>query len=218
VVTNGSGFPTANGRQSIIRSVGEALDQIERCAELVGDNQEVQALLDAASDKLRRTMRDLRRELSPLGEVALDARDLRASLHALVAQAQQVLGMQVEAYLDEAVSRALPPDQACHLLHVVREALANAILHAGAARMALRAQVENGRLVIRLSDDGCGFDVRAARAAVRGGLALMHQHAAAANGLLQVESVPGAGTIVTLTVDQRPFDVGLTYSVRQRGD
>lgn len=197
---NAPGFPTANGRQSILRAVSEALDQIERCAELAGDNQEVQALLDAASDKLRRTMRDIRHELSPFGDVLLDGRDLRGGLEALASYARQALGAPLETFMDEAIRQALPPVQAVHVLQIVREALSNAIVYAGATRMALRAEVENGRLVIRLSDDGCGFDVKGARTTARGGLAGMQQRADAARGVLQVESAPGAGTIVTLTV------------------
>lgn len=202
-VINAPGFPTANGRQSILRSVSEALEQIERCAEVAGDNQEVQALLDAAGDKLRRTMREIRRELSPLGDVLLDGRDLLGGLEALAAYARQVAGMPMETFMDEEIRQVLPAVQALHVLHIVREALSNAMLHAAATRMALRAEVENGRLVIRLSDDGCGFDVRAARAAHRGGLAAMQRRADAARGLLQVESAPNAGTIVTLTLPLR---------------
>lgn len=197
---NIASFPPSNGRQSILRAVGDALEQIERCAELAGDNQEVQALLDAAADKLRRTMRDLRRELSPLGEVLLDGRDLVGSLERLVSYARLVLGTPVESFIEEETGRALPPVQSGHVLQLVREALSNAMLHAAASRMALRAAVENQRLVIRLSDDGCGFDVTRARQLFQGGLALMQQRADAARGLIQVESAPGAGTIVTLTV------------------
>lgn len=193
-------FPPSNGRQSILRSVSEALDQVERCAELAGDNQEVQALLDTVGDKLRRTMRELRREMSPLGDVLLDGRDLHGSLERLVSYSRQVLGLPVESIMADGVGAGLPPEQAGNILQLVREALSNAMLHAGATRMALRAELENQRLVIRLSDDGCGFDVKGARRALNGGLAVMQRRAEAAHGLLQVESAPGAGTIVTLTV------------------
>lgn len=197
---NAPGFPSVNGRQSILRTIREALDQIERCAELAGDNQELQAQLDAAGDKLRLTMREIRREMTPLGDVLLDGRDLHCGLLGLTAYVKQTAGYPLETFLDEGIRRALPPVQALHVLHVMREALSNAVSHAGATRMALRAVVENGRLVVRLSDDGRGFDVRSVRAAARGGLATMQQRADAARGVLQVESAPEAGTIVTLTV------------------
>ncbi|MFZ5814053.1 MAG: sensor histidine kinase [Bacillota bacterium] len=196
-------FPSSNGRQAILRSVAEVLDQIERCAELVGDNQQVQALLDDAGDKLRRTIRDLRLQMSPLGDLPLDGRDLHGSLSRLVEHVRQALGIPMEAFLDPQIGMVLPAVESGHVLHLVREAVANAVQHAGATRMALRAEVENHRLVIRLSDDGRGFDVKAPRSPVQAGLSVMRQRAEAARGLLQVESAPGAGTIVTLTVPLR---------------
>lgn len=196
-------LPPSNGRESILRSVSEALAQIEHCAELAGDNQPVQALLDAAGDKLRRTVRDLRREQSPMGDVLLDGRDLKGSLERLAFYARQVVGIPLEAFIDEEVGQVLPPEQATHVLQAVHEALCNAVLHAGASRMALRAEVENHRLVVRLSDDGRGFDVERVRRSLQGGLAGMQQRADAARGLLQVESAPGAGSIITLTVPLR---------------
>lgn len=197
-------FPTANGRQAILRSVGDALRQIEQCAELAGENQELQALLDAAGDKLRRTMRDLRLELSPLGDLPLESRDLAGSLARLADHARQVMDVAVETFIDKQVGTALPPVQAGHVLQIVREALENAILHAGASRIALRAEVENRRLSLRLSDDGNGFDLRTAPAPDQGGLAAMRQRADAIRGLLSIQSAAGAGTIVTLMVPLRP--------------
>lgn len=201
-VSDALGFPAANGRQAILRSVDEALAQVERCAELVGDNQEVQLLLDSVGDKLRRTMRDLRQRLSPLGDVRLDGADLCGDLERMVAHARGVLDRPVEAFIDRSAAAALPRLQAGHVLHLVREALENAILHAGASRIALRVAVENGRLVVRLSDDGCGFPVRAPRP-LSPGLTVMQQRAESIQGLLAIDSAPGAGTIVTLTVPVR---------------
>ncbi|MFZ5826842.1 MAG: sensor histidine kinase [Bacillota bacterium] len=200
---NTPGFLPSNGRNSIVRSVTEALAQIEQCAELAGDNQQVQALLDSVCDKLRRTVRELRQEESPLGSVLLDSRDLKGSLERLTLYARQVLGAPLESFIDENIGQALTTAQATHVLQVVQEALCNAVLHAGASRMALRAEVEQNRLVVRISDDGRGFDVKRARRLFQGGLATMQQRVDAARGLLQVESAPGAGSIITLTVPLR---------------
>jgi len=176
---------------------------VERCTELVGENHEVQALLDAAGDKLLRCMRDLRHYLSPFAGVCLDGRDLYGSLERLAEYTREQLGAPLETFIDPNVAGALPPNQAIHVLHLVREALENAVLHAGAGRMALRAVVEKGRLVIRLSDDGLGFLVRETSSGPHEGLTAMQQRAESARGLLAVHSTPGAGTVVTLTVPVR---------------
>lgn len=187
-------------RRAIVRSVTEALREVERCAELVGDNQAAQALLDSAGDKLRRAVREVERALSPLNPLVVHGQDLHESLTRLAGYAQKAFGVALESYIDEAVAGALPPSQAGHVLQVVHEGLANAILHAGASRVALRATVEGRRLVIRLSDDGRGFDVRAVRLRGEGGLATMQRRTEDVGGMLSVVSAPAAGTIVTLTV------------------
>lgn len=198
-----AGFPAANARRAILKMLHEALSHLERCTELVGENQEVQGLLDAAGDRLRRCMRELRHYLSPFAGVLLDGRDLYGSLERLATYTRRTLGAPLEAFIDPGVSGALPPHQAGQVLQLVREALENALLHAGAGRMALRAEVENGRLVIRLSDDGLGFLVRGLRSGPHEGLAAMQQRAESVRGLLAVHSTPGAGTVVTLTVPVR---------------
>jgi signal transduction histidine kinase len=58
------------------------------------------------------------------------------------------------------------------------------------------------RLVV--SDDGCGFDPlpHAAQAQHGLGLAGMRERAALAGGRAEVDSRPGAGTTVTVTIPQ----------------
>lgn len=187
-------------RRAIVRSITEALCAVERCAELVGDNQAAQALLDSAGDKLRRVVRDVELAFSPLNPLVVHGQDLYAGLTGLAGYAQKAFGVELESYIDKAIAGAIPPAQANRVLQVVHEGLANALLHAGAKRVALRAVVEGRRLVIRLSDDGSGFDVRAVRLRGDGGLATMQRRAEAIGGMLSVVSSPAAGTIVTLTV------------------
>lgn len=198
-----AGFPARDARRAILKSLHEALAHVERCTELVGGNQEVQALLDAAGDRLRRCIRDLRHYLSPFAGVSLDGRDLYGSLERLAAYTREKLGAPLEAFIDPNVAGALPPNQAVHVLQLVREALENAVLHAGAGRMAIRAEVDSGRLVIRLSDDGLGFLVRDLGSGRHEGLLAMQQRAESVRGMLAVHSTPGAGTVVTLTVPVR---------------
>lgn len=191
-----------SGRQAVLRWAAEAAADLQRCAELVGDQQEVQALLDAAGDRLSRLTRVLRQELSPLGEVPLDPADLVGSLTLLVERASEQ-GAPAEFASEAAVQGALDSLQAGHVLQVAREALTNAMQHAGANRVAVRAEVAGQRLILRISDDGTGFDTRLPRVETQRGLSIMWQRAEALHGYLQVQSAPGAGTIVTLTVPLR---------------
>lgn len=187
-------------RTRLLDELHLAVSGIERCAETAGANQRVQALLDEAQDRLRRIARDLKAEVSPLGGAPTTAGDLHEGLQALIAHVRNASPLPVETRIDSAVRGLLPVPLSDHVLFVVRESLANAIQHAGASRLALRAAVESRRLVISVSDDGRGFVPGSPLSQRQQGLKKMQARADAVKGLLQIESAQGVGTIVTLTV------------------
>jgi CheY-like chemotaxis protein len=82
---------------------------------------------------------------------------------------------------------------------IFREALGNVRKHARASKATLRLEHRDGLIVISLTDDGVGS---ASLDAGTGhlGMATMRARADAEGGKLHIESVPGLGTIVTLTL------------------
>jgi signal transduction histidine kinase len=97
---------------------------------------------------------------------------------------------------------ALAPQQATHLLRIVREAISNIVRHAGArsARVALARRGENVRLEV--SDDGVGL---AARAEARLGMGLRHIEARARKlrGRASFDAAPNQGTRVAVEFPRR---------------
>ncbi len=95
----------------------------------------------------------------------------------------------------------VPPEVGTACFRIAQEALINVLRHARApsAEVVLARRGHELELVVR--DDGCGFDVAAARSrAVRGssvGLLGIHERAALAGGAVTVHSVHGSGTTVT---------------------
>ena len=77
---------------------------------------------------------------------------------------------------------------------VCREALDNAVRHSGARRIAVELAVRHARLIMRVTDDGRGFEPHASLL----GIARMREHARLAGGRLDVRSAPDAGTCVSL--------------------
>ena len=96
----------------------------------------------------------------------------------------------------------LSPRNVLHILRILQEALTNALKHAGATKIALSTGVDVAADValIRIVDDGAGFDAAAAPASsitTGRGLGNMHRRAQAVGGTLGIDS--GAqGTTVTL--------------------
>ena len=107
-------------------------------------------------------------------------------------------GPTVKSALDLPSPLLVAPAAAHGIGQVVREALTNAVRHANAAHIGLRATLSGGALAIEVRDDGAGFEVRAG--AVGHGLENMRLRAAAIGGTLSLESHVGTGTVVRLAV------------------
>ena len=89
----------------------------------------------------------------------------------------------------------LPPDTALALFRIAQEALTNVRRHAKATHATLALRVEPGALVLRIADNGIGFDqARLGRA--RHGLAGIAHRVQMLSGRLQVTSAPGKGTVI----------------------
>lgn len=115
---------------------------------------------------------------------------------------------------DTAVSLSFPQTQehvssrvARATLVVLTEALSNALRHASPTRVEVDLTVERGSVLLRVRDDGQGFDIRQVSEVGKSdqwprrcGLEIMHEFAEALGGKLAVSSVPGRGTQVTFHV------------------
>ena len=103
----------------------------------------------------------------------------------------------VVAFEDGAKERArsLRLEAAVALFRIAQEALNNVAKHAGAKRVRMSLSVRGLDAVISIIDDGCGFDVGAARPD-RWGMRTMRERAEAAGGRIDIFSAAGKGTSV----------------------
>ncbi|MEV0096407.1 GAF domain-containing sensor histidine kinase [Streptomyces sp. NPDC050738] len=153
---------------------------------------QVAALAAEAADELRAAVVELR----PAG---LDEDGLAATLRTQI----QVLDRAHEARVtfDSCQVRALPAAQEEALLRVAQEALHNALRHSGADRVDVVLDQSGRRTVLRVRDDGSGFEPRSVRSAGRHlGLVSMRDRASGVGGQLTVESAPGKGTTIEMEV------------------
>jgi signal transduction histidine kinase len=153
---------------------------------------QVAQLAAEAADELRAAVIELR-------PAALDEDGLLATLRAQA----QVLDRAHPARVtfDAQGVRALPAPQEEALLRVAQEALHNALRHAAPGLVAVSLTRRGIAAVLRVADDGAGFDPAAVRAAGRHlGLVSMRDRAAAVGGTLTVESAPGKGTVIEMEV------------------
>jgi signal transduction histidine kinase len=90
------------------------------------------------------------------------------------------------------------------LFRMIQEVIHNVIKHAEANTIYLKAQKENDRLVITISDNGKGFSENL----VSGGAGLhnLHNRAKMINAELTINSQPGMGTLVKISI--QPDTIG----------
>ena len=87
---------------------------------------------------------------------------------------------------------------AVHLYRIAQEAVHNAVEHGNATELQIELSSEHGDAVLRIRDDGRGFD--STRNSNGLGLRIMQYRAHRAGGWCSVVSQPGRGTIVTCRV------------------
>jgi signal transduction histidine kinase len=145
-------------------------------------------------------MRTLLVELRPAAIINTPLRELLETLRIAVAKGPD---LEIEAVL--AATPLLPPEAQVAMYRIAQEALNNIVKHSHChhARIALNLmppfaeQADSGQwsgtLVMRIADDGRGFDPAQA-APGRLGLASMRERAAEIGATLEVTSHPGDGT------------------------
>ena len=168
-----------DGAQQRLVALGMALRRVQR--RLDGDAEAVRALDDAV-DGVADAVRDLREIARGLRPGMLDD-GLGPALADLARRTP------LEVAVDAPEGR-LPPEIETAAYYVVSEALANAVKHAGATRVSVTARRDDGRLVVRVEDDGRGGAVPEPA----GGLAGLADRVAAHGGEMTLESRSHEGT------------------------
>jgi signal transduction histidine kinase len=94
----------------------------------------------------------------------------------------------------------LQPDIRHNIFLIVKEALNNALKHSSAKEVHLLVKVPDDTLEICIDDNGEGFVLNNGEISERRGLGNMRQRAETLGGTLSIESAPGKGTTIRLTV------------------
>jgi signal transduction histidine kinase len=87
---------------------------------------------------------------------------------------------------------------ATHLYRIAQEAVTNALKHAKPEHILIELGVENGHLVLKVADDGCGFDPPTSKTGM--GLKTMQYRAGLIGGNLSIAPVENGGTLLACIV------------------
>ena len=159
--------------------------------------------LEAASEAAQEGLMEARRSVWALAPHSLERGEgCAAALHAVVTR----LAPDAK-FIEHGNRRTLPVAMQAELLGVCREAVANAVRHAGAkANILVSVAYEADRVEMAISDDGAGFDALATEKSGGGrfGLWTMRERAARVGGQLDLTSQPGRGTRLSMVCPLAP--------------
>ena len=147
----------------------------------------------ATPDELQHTLRDALDQLKlsidainlPAGDVGALLANLRYRLEPRFAALDIALLWEVD---ELPLVAGLSHHDMRQLQYMLFEAISNVLQHAQASEMRLQGQMEQGDVVVRVVDNGKGFDVADASG---NGLVSLRQRAQAIQAALQMSSVPG---------------------------
>lgn len=180
--------------------VGVSL-QLEVVAQMLtrGEISSARDQVDATRVMVREGLDDARQSIWELR--AVSAKDSLPTRLGRVVQRAGERGLKAECRVG-GTYRELPAEVEEEILRIAAEAVANVVRHANASAVSVDLQYSPHRLVLRVVDDGCGFDV-AAVSATEGhfGLKGMQERAGTIDGRLKIDGLTGEGTSVTMEVN-----------------
>ncbi|WP_278277084.1 sensor histidine kinase [Sulfobacillus thermosulfidooxidans] len=154
------------------------------------------------NDRLREAINLLRQVLYDLQPIVLDEAGLAGGIDLLVRRWTEETG--IACTLNWPIPEAAWPlsaDDKVGVFRILQEALANIHKHAQATHVTLSAELTSEGLVIKLRDNGRGFDPAVMHPG-HYGLHTMAQRAALVGASWQLDTAPGKGTICRLLWDR----------------
>ena len=155
----------------------------------------MKALIEGAVASVRR----LATELRPL---MLDDLGLAPTIEWLVSDFSKRTGITVELSLPDSELEE-NAELSTALFRVLQESLTNVARHAGARHVRVELTCSDADVRLMVRDDGTGIGTRAENAPRSFGLLGMRERASMLGGELRIDSSPGAGTSIAMTVPRR---------------
>lgn len=168
--------------------------------------EEIRKIALRATEEIRHVMFKLR----PL---TLESQGLKAALEQLANETFKTHKQNVEVDVDQQVESYLDVSQQGTLFQLIDEAVGNARKHAQASiiRVIVKLDMERHLIIARVMDNGQGFDVNKAGGEVgHFGMTNLKDRAQLLNGMLDIKSTIGRGTVISVTIplapDNRPIE------------
>ncbi len=202
------------GRKRLAADLHDGLGQ-----DLLVASNELQRFLEEknlASQELNQVATLLQDSIDNVREIAsnlhphqLDRLGFRAAIEAMTENLSRVSRLAIDRSCDN-IDHVMPKEVEIHVYRIIQEALANVVRHASAKKVNLQVRKTSGSIEVTITDDGKGFNMGEAKArkpsprspgTTHGfGLSSMSERARIIGATLTIDSAPGSGTTVHISV------------------
>ncbi|MDP4246047.1 MAG: sensor histidine kinase [Bacteroidota bacterium] len=150
-------------------------------------------VLEKTSRYLDEIIGSLRRISYDLLPNTLERKGLVEAIREFVSQMNLKKNIDIQLFVVKEIR--VPNEKEIHIFRMIQEIVHNTIKHAGAKTLQIGMSEEGGNLLFLTKDDGRGFDKERELSRTNGlGLKSLASRCEILNGVLSLESKPGAGT------------------------
>jgi two-component system sensor histidine kinase DevS len=195
------GMDLHDGIIQSIYGVGLALDYAR--ISLEDDPVQAQNKIEESIDSLNSTIRDIRSYILDLRPRQFHGENLKQGLQRLVDEFQANCATPISLVGPEDGLVDFPAQNATALFHICQESLANIAKHARADNAEVHLWTTRDRVLLEISDNGRGFDMRKIAVTLGHGLSNMQSRARKVGGDIEITSTVEEGTNVLAWVPRR---------------
>lgn len=204
-------------RQKLVRDLHDSVTQ--KLYGLVAFTEAAEAGLEAGSmdmlmrvlprisENARQSLKEMRLFLHGLQPVDIEREGLEAVLHQRLAAVEGRADIKARFTYEEGI--VIPIEKQVALYFIAQEALNNVMKHAKAGSVTVHLSQTRNNIIMDIADDGIGFDP--ARVNPGGmGIRNMQQRARQVGGNVKIESTPGKGSQIRVTIPRDPPGAGMS--------
>jgi len=163
----------------------------------------------------KQALKEMRLLVYELRPPDLEKERLLGALHKRLNAVEKRAGVEARLITHD-IDVDLPVELEENLYRIAQEALANTLKHADAQQVIVQFSTQAGEVTLSVTDDGCGFEPALAQDNGGMGLTTMRERTEKLHGQFVIESAPGQGTTVRVTVPMTNHRYSPTYAVERQ--
>ena len=187
--------------QEIHDNVGQILSLAKVQLNIMDQKDELnKTLLGEAQENISKAMNDLRDMAKGLSSERIQLLNLKETIEQELQRVNKT-GLMKATVQVEGVEQSIDVQGKLIIFRILQECLQNIIKHAEATQVVVSIHYKPDVLIVLVSDNGKGFDINLKPDNEKGlGLQNMINRAIVLGGSVGIESTPGAGTKIYLTI------------------